>query len=328
MTPRFWSLVLKELRQIRRDKRLVLSLIVPPVVQLLVFGLALDPEVKDLRVGIVDESRTAESRELVSAITESRTLRLHGAYATTAELERAIVGGRLDLGLVVPHEFTRQLGRGQAADVQVLINGVNANTAQLAQGHVQAAVAALIVLNGSLVAATALIREKESGTVEQLLMTPASALEVVAAKIAPLFVLLMGMTGLALTVARLVFGLPFRGGLVLLVFACACCVLTGIGIGTFVATLARSATQAQLMLFFVNPPLMALSGAFTPIEAMPTWIQPFTHLNPIAHFSALARAVLVRGSGVDVVYVQLATLAVIATLLVAFSAWKFRGQMS
>jgi drug efflux transport system permease protein len=80
MTPRFWSLVLKELRQIRRDKRLVLSLIIPPVVQLLVFGLALDPEVKDLRVGIVDESRTAESRELVSAITENRTLRLHGAY--------------------------------------------------------------------------------------------------------------------------------------------------------------------------------------------------------------------------------------------------------
>src|SRR5262249_25029330 len=98
MTPRFWSLVLKELRQIRRDKRLVMSLIVPPVVQLLVFGLALDPEVKNRRVGIVDESRTAESRELVSALTENQTLRLHGAYPTTAELERAIAGGRLDLG--------------------------------------------------------------------------------------------------------------------------------------------------------------------------------------------------------------------------------------
>jgi ABC-2 type transport system permease protein len=91
-------------------------------------------------------------------------------------------------------------------------------------------------------------------------MTPASALEVVTAKIAPLSVLLMGMTGLALTVARLVFHVPFRGSLVLLITACAYCVLTGIGIGTFVATMARSATQAQLMLFFVNPPLMALSG--------------------------------------------------------------------
>jgi ABC-2 type transport system permease protein len=139
--------------------------------------------------------------------------------------------------------------------VQVLINSVNANTAQLAQGHVQAAVGwlnqkpgvvapvelktallynpgldntwftvtgvlgALIVLNGSLVAATAMIKEKESGTVEELLMTPASAIEVVAAKIAPLFVLLLGMTGLALTFARLVFHVPFQGSLVLLLFA-------------------------------------------------------------------------------------------------------------
>src|SRR5262249_61968458 len=130
MTPGFWSLVMKELSQIRRDRRLVLSLIIPPVVQLLVFGLALDPEVKDLRVGIVDESRTAESRELVSAITENRTLRLKGAYPTTAELERAIADGRLDLGVVVPHEFARQPGRGQPAAVQVPINAVNAKTAQ------------------------------------------------------------------------------------------------------------------------------------------------------------------------------------------------------
>jgi drug efflux transport system permease protein len=364
MTSRFWSLVMKELRQIRRDHRLVLSLIIPPVIQLLVFGLALDPEVKNLRVGIVDESHTAESRKLVSAITENRTLRLGGAYPTPAELERAISDGRLDLGVVVPHEYARQLGRGQTANVQVLINGVNANTAQLAQGHVEGAVAwlnqkpgavepvelrtaflynpgleytwftvigvlgALIVLNGTLVAATSLIKEKERGTVEQLLMTPANALEVVAAKIAPLFVLLMGMTGLALGVARLVFDLPLRGSFTLLITACACCVLTGIGIGTFVATMARSATQAQLMLFFVNPPLMALSGGFTPIEAMPKWIQPFTYLNPIAHFATLARGVLVRGAGVDVVYVQLLALGFIATLLVGFSAWRFRGQMS
>jgi drug efflux transport system permease protein len=364
VTPRFWTLALKELRQIRRDRRLVLSLIVAPVIQLVIFGLALDPEVKNLSVGIVDESRTAESRDLVSAITENRTLRLAGAYPTPAALERAIAGGRLDLGVVVPHDFARLRARGQTASVQVLINGVNANTAQLAQGHVEGAIAwlnrkpdtaapvalrtaflynpglvntwftvtgvlgALIVLNGSLVAANAMIREKERGTVEQLLMTPASALEVVSAKIAPLFVLLMGMTGLALGVAWLVFRIPFRGSLAVLIAGCACCVLTGIGIGTFVATLSRSATQSQLMLFFVNPPLMALSGAFTPIEAMPKWIQPFTLLNPIAHFATLARSVLVRGAGIDVVYVHLLALVLIATVLVGTSASRFRGQLS
>ena len=158
-------------------------------------------------------------------------------------------------------------------------------------------------------------------------MTPSSALEVIAAKIVPLFVLLMGMAGLALTVGRLVFRVPFRGSVLLVLTACACCVLTGIGIGTFISTLARSANQAQLIGFFVNPPLTALSGAFTPIEAMPKWIQPWTLLNPIAHFAKIVRSVLVKGAGLDVVYPHLLALIVIATVLVGISAWRFRRQL-
>ena len=186
----------------------------------------------------------------------------------------------------------------------------------------------LITLNGSLVAAATMIKEKERGTVEQLLMTPASALEIVAAKIVPLFVLLMGMTGLALVVARFAFHVPFQGSLLLLLTACAFCVLTGIGIGTFMSTLARSATQAQLMMFFVNPPLTALSGAFTPIEAMPKWIQPVTLLNPIAHFAEIARDILVKGAGLGTVYPHLLALGGLATVLVGVSAWRFRRQLS
>jgi ABC-2 type transport system permease protein len=186
----------------------------------------------------------------------------------------------------------------------------------------------LITLNGSLVAAATMIREKERGTVEQLLMTPASALEVVTAKIIPLFILLMGMTGLALALARLVFHVPFRGSLGLVLTACACCVLTGIAIGTFVSTLARSANQAQLVMFFINPPLAALSGAFTPIEAMPRWIQPLTSVNPVTHFAAIAREVLIKGVGIEVVYPHLLALAGTAVLLVAVSTVRFRRRLS
>jgi ABC-2 type transport system permease protein len=365
---RFPALVLKELRQIRRDRRLMLSLIVPPLLQILLFGFALNPEVRDLKVGIVDDSRTAESRDLVAAITENRTFRRAGAYATTAALERALAHGTVDVGIVVPYDFARERGRGRSVDVQVLVNAVNANSAQIAQGHVEGAIAwlnetteragasgvrvearpvylynaglvytwftvtgvlgTLIMLNGSLVAAATMIKEKERGTVEQLLMTPASALEVITAKIAPLFVLMMGMTALALTVARLVFQVPLRGSLALLLTACACAVLTGIGVGTLASTVARSATQAQLVMFFVNPPLVALSGALTPIEAMPKWVQPWTQLNPIAHFATIARDVLVKGSGLDVVYTPLLILAGIATVLVGASAWRFRTQMA
>lgn len=369
---RFWALALKELRQIRRDRRLMISLIVPPTLQIILFGFALDPEVQNLRLGILDESRTAESRELISAITENRTFRLAGSYPTAAALERAIGAGRLDVGVVVPYDYARLLARHRPATVQVLVNAVNANTAQIAQGHVEGAIAwlnqrlpagaaspdarhpavqmqaaylynpgllsawftvtgvlgTLITLNGSLVAAATMIKEKERGTVEQLLMTPASALEIVAAKIVPVFVLLMGMTALALVVARLVFHVPFRGSLLLVLAACACCVLTGIGIGTFVSTLARSANQSQLMMFFVNPPLTSLSGAFTPVEAMPGWAQPLTVFNPIAHFATIARSVLVKGAGLDVVYPHLLALIAIASLLVGVSAWRFRRQLS
>ena len=396
---RFWALVLKELRQIRRDRRLVISLILPPAMQVLLFGFALDAEVRNMRLGVVDDSRTAESRELVSALTENRTFRLDGFYPTTAALAQALGSGRLDVGVVVPYDFAKRRARGRPVTVQILLNGVNANTAQIAQGHVEGALAwlgsrtdrspsaarlsgsteagptgadsiadgdvaasaasrarpprielraaflnnpglvntwfivtgvfgTLIILNGTLVAGATMIREKERGTVEQLLMTPASALEVVAAKIAPLFLLLMGMVAFVLTLARLVFHVPFRGSLLLVVTACACCVLTGIGIGTFVSTLARSASQTQLISFFVNPPLAMLSGALTPIEAMPQWVQPLAHLNPIAHFAIIARSVLVKGAGLDVVYPNLLALAAFSIVLVGISAWRFRGQLS
>jgi drug efflux transport system permease protein len=362
---RFWALALKELRQIRRDRRLTISLIVPPVLQILLFGFALDSDVRDLRLGLVDESRTAESRELISVLTENDTFQLTGTYPTPAALGQALAAGRLDVGVVVPYEFARLRARGRPATVQVLLNAANANTAQIAQGYVEGAVTSLnrglrgdrtapvelrptflynpglvnawfivtgvfgtlIILNGSLVSAATMIREKERGTVEQLLMTPASALEVVTAKLVPLFLLLMAMVGLVLLIAGLVFHVPFRGNALLVLVACACCVLTGIGLGTLVSTFARSANQTQLISFFVNPPLAMLSGGLTPIEAMPKVVQPLTLLNPIAHFATIARSVLVKGAGLDVVYPNLLALIVLAGLFVGVSAWRFRRQL-
>ena len=127
---RFWALVLKELRQIRRDRRLVISLILPPALQVLLFGFALDAEVRNMRLGVVDESRTAESRELVSVLTENRTFRLAGVYPTTAGLAQALGSGQLDVGVVVPYDFAKLRARGRPVTVQILLNGVNANTAQ------------------------------------------------------------------------------------------------------------------------------------------------------------------------------------------------------
>jgi drug efflux transport system permease protein len=363
---RFWALALKELRQIRRDRRLTISLIIPPTLQILLFGFALDSDVRNLKLGVVDDSRTLESRELVSVLTQNRTFRLAGIYATSDLLGEDLAKGRLDVGVVVPYDFARARARGRPATVQVLLNAANANTAQIAQGYVEGAVAALnrdvgdiraapvelrsallfnpglvnswfivtgvfgtlLILNGSLVSAATMIREKERGTVEQLLMTPASSLEIIAAKMVPLFILLMLMVLMVIGVARLIFGVPFQGSFLLVLVACACCVLSGIGLGTFISTFARSASQTQLISFFINPPLAMLSGGLTPIEAMPKWVQPITLFNPIAHFATISRSVLIKGAGLDVVYPNLIALIVIAGVFVGFSAWRFRRQLA
>jgi ABC-2 type transport system permease protein len=186
----------------------------------------------------------------------------------------------------------------------------------------------LLVLQGSVVSSASLVREKEIGTIEQLLMTPAGSSELIIAKVAPIFLLLAFDIGLALVVARLAFGVPMRGSLLLFFFSASLCVICGIGLGMMIATFTRTQQQAQLMGFFTNPPLAILSGATTPIEAMPAWLQPLTSLNPVKHFAIIARSIMLKGSGVDVLYHELLALAVIAFFMISLSAWRFRKQLS
>ena len=380
---RLRALVRKEFNQIRRDKRMAISLIVPPTLQLLLFGFALDSTVSHLRLGVIDWSRTPESRELVSTLTESKSFRLGGDYTSVRDLEAAISRGKLDAGIVVPHEFARDLRRGTPVDVQILLNAANANTATIAQGYAEGVILSynqalategirpriravsgasgpppgnrsvvdtvaaflynpglvnawfivtgtfgvLLILNGSLLAATAMVKERERGTVEQLLMTPASTTDIVIAKIAPLFVLLMVMVIMAIAVMRVAFAVPLRGNILLVVSSAALCELCGISIGTFIATFTKSAQQAQLTAFFVNPPLSVLSGSLTPVEAMPAFLQPVTWLNPIRHFGIITRAALLKGSGIDVLWPNFLALIGFTLVLVSLSIWRFRKQL-
>src|SRR5215470_4705374 len=137
---RFWPLMVKELIQIRRNTRLVISLVVPPTAMIIIFGFALNPEVTGLRLGVVDLNRSAESRELVSAFSESRAFELRGYYSSSNEMGGELSKGNLDIGVVIPWDFARKRARGETADVQVLLDGVNTNTAQIAGGY-----AALII---------------------------------------------------------------------------------------------------------------------------------------------------------------------------------------
>jgi ABC-2 type transport system permease protein len=378
---RMRALILKEFRQILRDKRLAISLILPPTLQLLLFGFALNATVTNLRLGVVDDSRTPESRELVATMTESRAFRGAGTYFNVNDMGKKIADGDLDAGLVIPYDFARDLQRGRPATVQVLLNAMNSNTATIGQGFAQGVIASynqtlagegiharfqeiaapnvsrlgtvlihpaylynpgleptwfivtgilgvLLILNGSLISAAAIVKEREAGTLEQLLMSPASTTQIIVAKLFPLFVLLCLMGTFAVMMMRVVFGIPFRGNVFLVVSAAALCLLCGISIGTFIATFTRSARQAQLTLFFVNPPLTSLSGAFTPVEAMPKWLQPVAQFNPIQHFGQISRGAMLKGSGIETLWPNFLALLAFTVILVSFSIWRFRKQLS
>jgi ABC-2 type transport system permease protein len=375
------ALIVKEFDQIRRDRRLVLSLIVPPVLQLTLFGFALSATVSNLRLGVVDESKTPESRELVATLTESESFRLGGYYASAEQMGEAISQATLDAGVVVPYHYARDLRRARPTTVQFLLNAMNANTATIGQAYaegvierynqqlrlagVQASVeridtpdtgrrgqvhlmpaflynpglvdswfiatgvfGLLLILNSSLVSSAAMVKEREAGTIEQLLMSPASTAEIIIAKITPLFVLLSMMMLLALTVLRVVFRVPFHGSLPFVLFGGVLCILSGISLGTVIATLSKSAQQAQLTAFFINPPLSSLSGALNPVEAMPGWLQPVTLFNPIHHFATMARGGMLKGSGLATLWPNALALLIFALVLASLSIWRFRKQLS
>ena len=376
---RFIALVKKELNQIKRDKRIMLSLVLPPLLQLMLFGSVMNPSVTNLQLGIVDDSRTPVSRDLVAALSQSGTFKLQALYGSIDAMGDDISKGTIDAGVVIPYDFARDLERGQTVTVQVLLNAMNANTAAISQGYIQGVVQSfnmtlrqpsvrtnvqpmpaststrgvallhptllynpggvttwfivtgllgvLLLMNGTITASTTMVKEREAGTLEQLLMTPAGISEIIIAKIAPPFFLL-GITGLvAMAVLELYFHVPFRGSVTLLAVTSALCLLCGIGIGTAVATVTKSAQQAQLAIFFLNPPLMSLSGALMPAEAMPSWMRPFTVINPIYHYGVIARATLIKGSGLIDLWPNVLALAIFAVVLVSVSVWRFRRQL-
>jgi len=378
---RMLALLRKEFAQIRRDKRLAFSLIAPPILQLLLFSLVLNATVSNLKLGIIDESRTPESRALTSTLTESKSFKLAGMFYDVNKLGNAISRGDVDAGVVIPYGYTKDLRRGRPTQVQLLLNAMNANTAAIAQGYAEGVIQTynldlatqgirakavevtpanvtrrgiarltgaylynpglvnswfivtgllglLLILNGSMVAATAMVKEREAGTIEQLLMSPAGTYEIIIAKIAPLFLLFFLMVVFSTALIKVAFDVPYHGGLLVVFGGSALCVLSGIGVGTVIATFTHSAYQAQLTSFFVNPLLTTAAGAITPAEAIPNWLQPLVKINPIRHFSVIARSSMIKGSGMETLWPNFLVLGVFTVIMVSASVWRFRKQLS
>jgi ABC-2 type transport system permease protein len=187
--------------------------------------------------------------------------------------------------------------------------------------------AVLLFINSALVSSALTVREKELGTIEQLLMSPAQTVEMLLAKTLPVLLVAMLVLVVSMTVSALVFDLPQRGSWALLFGSAALASMAGIGIGITVATFASTQQQAQLLTFFLMPPMVLISGAFSQTETMPRVLQWLSLVDPLRYMVRLLRAVVLKGAGIDLLWPQLAVLAAFSVALYGLSAWRFRGQL-
>jgi len=362
------ALIRKELQQILRDRQLLFLLFAMPILQLFIYGFALSPEVDRLRLGIADHAGSTISRALAACLVVNGVFEVEESGGTEAQLARKVQDGQLDAGLIIPADLERRFRSGQKTRVQVLIDGVDANTAGIAGGYVGQILAAFnrqlttgtqlprelvapqitfaynpglisswffvpgviaLVLNlvSTLVSSAALVREKDSGTLEQLLMTPVSSLQILLAKIVPLSFLLMITVFVALMVAFLIFQVPFRGNLLLFLFVSFLAILVGISIGIALAAYSENQRQSLLTSFFVNLPVIQLSGAIAPLESMPEIFQWMSLLNPLRYYVSCVRSIILKGVGLEEIWPNVLALAAYALILLSLSSSRFRKQL-
>ncbi len=367
---RFWSLIRKETQQILRNKQLIFLLIFPPTIQLLIFGLALSPDVDRINLGVLDYTNSSKSRELVSALTENQIFQVETAPSDRETLKRQVSTGEITVGLVIPPEFDRDLASAKTAAVQIIIDGVDANTAGIAKGYIDqivrqygqtlscektecpmplvqsqvrflynpglisswyfvtGVIGTVLTLTGSLVSSITSIREKDVGTLEQLLMTPAAEGEILLAKIVPLFVLLMGDVLLAAGLSAVVFRIPFRGNFGLFLIMSGLYVFVCIGLGLLLATICRTQQQVILTSFFFNVPILQLSGAIAPTESMPYVFRILSFFDPLRHYVAINRSLILKGVGLQAILPNAIALAIFAVVLLTISIKRFRSQLN
>lgn len=364
---RIWSLLVKEFFQIIRNKELIVLLIVPATVQLFIFGFALSPEVKNINLGIADYANSNDSRELISAFTENDVF-VKDAYGLSQQnIAKKVQTGSVKVGLVIPPDFDRNITEKSTANIQILLDGVDAYTAGIAQGYakqilesynrtlvpnppeplletrtwflynpglksswffVPGVMGVILTLASSVTTAIATVQEKERGTLEQLLMTPALTWEIITAKVVPLFLLLIGDIFLALGVGNFVFRMPFQGNFILFLILSALYILVGMSIGMLMATLSGNKQQAILTSFFLTIPIIQTAGAIAPLESMPIFVQRLSWINPLRHYIEIVRSIVLKGVGLEAIWYNAIALFLFATILFGISIYKFRTQLS
>lgn len=369
-----WAVLRKETQQTVRDKRVVFMLLLAPTMQLLVFGYAVDFKVDRVPTVIADQDKTPESREHVRRLLADGTLVRAGEAPSAAEAERALVSGEAAAAVLIPAGFAHRLGRGERAEVQVVLDGSDPNRsnvaamavtryfseaglrAQLGQLAARGAVtqgtgiefrpriwfnpqldtppymipgimAMLLIVVTTIVTAMGLAREREMGTLEQVLVTPIRPWVLLVGKMLPFVVIGVVDVLLALAIGSWLFAVPMRGPMWVIGASALLYLMTTLGVGLLISTISQTQQQSFLGGFLFTMPAILLSGVMTPISAMPEWLQWITLVNPVRYFVEIMRAVLLTGAGFSLVWPNLLVLALFGAGLLTTAALQFQKRV-
>jgi ABC-2 type transport system permease protein len=357
----------KELRQISRDRRTLTTIVFVPAFFLLLYGYALNWDIRHIALAVQDRDGTPQSRALVSAFVHSGYFdRVADAYAPE-ELDRVLDLNHARAALVVPEGFGRDVAAGRSPQVQLIIDGDNANTATtvmgyagniarsagaaLAPGHrrapaisvepriwynpelrstlflVPGLIAYILMITAVISTALSIVREKETGTIEQVRMAPIDTFSFVVGKSIPYFFISLASAGLIIGAAMLLFGLPMRGNWLALLLALSLFIAGALGTGLLISTVADTqqvAFQAAMLTSFL--PTLMLSGFIFPISSMPEALQVITHVVPARYFLIALRGIVLKGTPLYLLWPQMVALSIYALATLALAALRLARE--
>jgi ABC-2 type transport system permease protein len=376
MLGRIKQMIVKELIQVLRDKRTRFILIIPPIVQMLVFGYAATYEVRHVATAVVDLDHSQESRDLVSRFTSSPYFDVQWQLWDSRQLGDLIDQGKATVGLEIHAGFAQQLRKGETAPLQVIVDATNSNTALISSSYVSQIALGFardyqqnriyriapqlvelmpsVVLEprpwynpnfssrwflvpgviGSLtlvlvitLTAFAVVREREIGTLEQIMVTPIRPAEFILGKTLPFFLLGLFDVSLIATVGSLWFQVPFRGSILVLIAGVVLFLLCMLGVGLLISTVSSTQQQAMVTSFFYIMPAITFSGFGFPISTMPQWMQYITYLIPLRYFLVVLRGTYLKGVGMDVLWPQMLAMSCLGFGFIIVAVLRFHKAL-
>jgi ABC-2 type transport system permease protein len=368
------ALIRKEFIQFFRSKPLIILIIWTIAVEIAICAYAITYDVTHIAMVVHDLDDSPLSRELLARFTQTPYFDLRYRATSARQMERLLETGRATLALVIPADFSRQLGQSLPTSVQLLLDGSNSNAALIALGYarrilhayghdvelrwlqrivgnvgplpslhnrprawyspdlrsVHFVVVAMLTLGVLLIAilhpAAALAWEKEAGTIEQLLVMPFRAWELMLAKVVPTFVVSLASLALALWVPWW-FGVPIRGSLLLFFALSGLFLLSGLGLGLLFGSMAENLQQALLLGFFAIFPLFVISGTMVPVEGMPWLIQLLSYASPLRYYLEIGLGIFLKGVGLEVLWPQTVAMGGLGLGIFALGLWRFRQHL-